>query len=63
MKEQKIIKSGGHCYDGTGYPECSFWNMKKSKCMLFGKNGIHKNASKSLQICNKIYGNEYDGEV
>lgn len=64
-KEQKIIKSGGHCYDGCGWFECSFWKHgegEPSRCMLFGgKDGVRKPASESLNICNKVYGITYTG--
>lgn len=49
---QKIIKTSGHCYDGCGWANCSFWSTGKelvfneakakaeevpfSRCMLFG---------------------------
>jgi len=64
-KSNKIIKLHGHCYDGTGWNECPFWNRhpKNHRCMLFGKDGIPKNASHSLVICNRIYGETYEGDV
>lgn len=61
----KIInKSGGHCYSELG-KECNFWIKSKgrslSKCILF--NNVCKIDSKSLNICNKIYGIDYKGEA
>jgi hypothetical protein len=66
----KIIKHGSHCYDGTGWFTCPFWklinteNQFESRCMLFGgSEGVKKNASESLVICNKVYGSHYEGAV
>jgi hypothetical protein len=59
----RIIKSGGHCYDGCGWFECDFWKHEKdqpSKCVLFR---VEKHASESLVICNKVYGRNYNGDV
>jgi hypothetical protein len=61
----KIIKSGGHCYDGCGWNNCSFWEFtpnapESHKCTLFG-GGVRKLASESLVACNKIYGESYEG--
>jgi hypothetical protein len=74
---EKIIKTAsksvngkprGHCYDGTGWFECSFWHRtgvpEESRCMLFGgREGVKKYASESLRICDKIYGVDYNGDV
>jgi len=59
-----------HCYDGCGWNICSFWaghgsntwgnSEGVSRCLLFG--GAEKYASESLNICNKIYGSEYEGK-
>lgn len=56
-------KSFGHCYDGAGWKKCSFWyvNDGKSWCMLFSKDGIEKENSKSLVACDRIYGLNYQG--
>jgi len=64
-QQKKIIKLHGHCYDGTGWNECSFWNRQPDnhRCMLFSKDGISKNASHSLVLCNRIYGETYEGDV
>ncbi len=72
----KIIKTAGktagkiigHCYDGCGWNECSFWKRtgqpEESRCMLFGgTNGVGKHASEALRICDKIYGVDYTGDV
>jgi len=56
----------GHCYDGTGWVECDFWehSAQDSRCMLFGgESGISKRDSESLLICDKIYGTNYNGKV
>lgn len=58
-----VLKCGGHCYDSCGWFECDFWEHEKgqsSKCTLFG---VEKNASKSLVVCNKVYGADYNGDV
>jgi hypothetical protein len=64
-QQKKIIKRQGHCYDGTGWFECPFWNRhpENHRCVLFSKDGIPKNASHSLVICNRIYGETYEGDV
>jgi len=65
---KKIIKCGSHCYDGSGWKQCEFW-----KTTLLNKDGVHitqcslfdnaaKYASESLIICNKIYGETYEGK-
>jgi len=61
----KVIKISGHCYDGMGWVDCDFWvhDKDESICMLFGKDGVPKNKSESLIICNKIYGLDYDGDA
>jgi len=68
----KIIKTSGHCYDTCGWFNCDFWDIKTkcknnpsiryatTKCKLFGDT--EKLASESLQICNKIYGTDYEGK-
>ncbi len=67
--ELKIIKSGGHCYDGTGWNLCPFWehntdNPNNCYCKLFGGlKGVQKYTSESLVICNKIYGINYEGDI
>ncbi|MDX9788902.1 MAG: hypothetical protein RBT11_19150 [Desulfobacterales bacterium] len=58
----------GHCYDGTGWVECSFWKhgekAEESRCMLFGApDGVPKYASEALRICDKLFGVYYDGEI
>lgn len=69
-----IIKSGGHCYNGVGLQICEFWAVHNTKigknpegvsrCLLFGgSEGIVKDASKSLNICDKMYGKLYEGEA
>jgi len=63
--DRRIIKSGGHCYNGTGWEGCGFWNYNGGihRCMLFGCTcGILKSKSKSLNICDKIYGENYEGK-
>jgi len=61
----RIIKCGGHCYDGCGWNSCSFYDFneetKEASCRLFG--GAKKNGSESLVICNKVYGTSYEGWV
>jgi len=64
----KVIKTSGHCYDGMGWTDCDFWKHgdseeTSSKCTLFGINGVSKDASKSLILCDRIYGLDYEGEV
>jgi len=62
----RIIKTSGHCYDGCGWNDCEFWlhsEKRVSKCILFGIDGVEKDASKSLVICDKIYGRDYEGDV
>ena len=67
MNDIKIIKSSGHCYDDwKGRYECYFWghNVVDSVCTLFGGNeGVSKEGSIALKICDKIYGLDYEGEV
>jgi hypothetical protein len=57
----------GHCYDGTGWRECDFWEHNEdgseSVCTLFGPGGVDKKGSEALRVCDKIYGIEYNGEV
>lgn len=64
MKDEyrKIIKSGGHCYNGCGWLECDFWHKDDtgSYCKLFG-DGVKKYTSEALHICDKIYGRDYEG--
>lgn len=67
---QKVVKSGGHCYNSTGTTTCDLWEHQSicstgtSRCKLFGGwSGVEKNASESLVICNKIYGEDYEGKV
>jgi hypothetical protein len=62
MREEKVIKTAGHCYDGCGWTECSFWvhGEDGSCCKLFG--GAEKYASEALIVCNKIYGTNYEGK-
>ena len=61
----KIIKTSGHCYDGPGWADCEFWRYGEnhSECTLFGENGVAKEASKALIICDKVYGLNYEGEA
>lgn len=59
----KIIKYGGHCYDSCGWQECTFRSKdanNKSFCNLFN---VNKKESKSLVICDRIYGLDYEGDV
>jgi len=62
QEDNKVIKSGGHCYDGCGWTSCSFWDYNKkteeSRCTMFNAK---KFQSESLNICNKIYGDFYSG--
>ena len=64
---KKIVKSGGHCYDGTGWCMCPFYKAEdgcNSRCLLFGGlNGVNKNGSKALNVCDKVYGMNYEGNV
>lgn len=58
---QKVIKTGGHCYDGCGWNTCDFWWIDKndqSRCALFG-NAV-KWKSEALKICDKMYGYHYE---
>jgi hypothetical protein len=57
-------RSVGHCYDGAGANECSFWDRDEaggSVCRLFGE-GVGKEASRCLVACDKIYGVHYCGK-
>ena len=59
----EIIKSGGHCYDSCGWQECSFRGKDdngKLFCKLFN---VRTKESKSLVICDMIYGLDYEGDV
>ena len=59
----KIVKSGGHCYDSMGWETCEYWQFDEktnSKCSLFN---TEKYKSESLVICNKVYGQNYKGIV
>ena len=66
----KIIKSAGpdkegtlrgHCYNGAGWEECPYWDRENDhKCTLFN---VEKEASKSLNICDKVYGTSHEGDV
>ncbi len=63
---KKVIKSTGHCTDGCGWTPCGFWETKNINteyrsdvCTLF--NDVEKPESYSLEICNRIYGQNYDG--
>ena len=64
--KNKIIKYGSHCYDAMGWNECTWWDYsadKNSLCLLFGRGlGVKKDASEALNICNKIYGPDYEGK-
>jgi hypothetical protein len=64
-KNFTIVKCGGHCYDSCGWTICDFWLPHNEEglscCKLF--NNVSKNASKSLIICDKIYGQDYKGDV
>jgi len=67
MTEPRIIKTMGHCYNGTGWEKCSFYKFSEVKkvgmCKLFGGvNGVEKNSSESLVLCNKLYGEHYEGK-
>lgn len=58
----RIIKTLGHCYDGCGWNCCDFWWVDKndvSRCLMFG--GCIKFKSNALNICNKMYGSNYEG--
>lgn len=58
----KIIKYGGHCYDSCGWQECSFRTKDsdgKSMCGLFK---VKTKESKSLNICDRVYGLDYEGD-
>ena len=66
----KIIKSIGHCYGPMGYPDCAYWKHREkdkdhvvdySRCALFGNTD--KDASQSLECCNRIYGFDYEGRA
>lgn len=59
MSNFRIIKFGGHCYDGCGWVECSFWDRSsiQGKCLLFGGiEGKGLDHSKSLPECDIIFG-------
>ena len=59
----KVVKSMGYCYDGTGFCDCYFLDNDMSniiKCSLFN---VKKNDSQSLEICNRVYGKDYIGMV
>lgn len=59
----KVVKSMGHCYDGTGMCDCYFLANDMSnivKCNLFN---VKKTDSQALEICNRVYGKDYVGMV
>lgn len=79
MSYDKIVKTMGHCVDGCGWQFCDFYlvsangsgsrnseieslsrNMK-AYCKLFGM--AEKFSSESLEVCNKIYGRNYEGKT
>lgn len=76
MNGQKVVKKAGHCYDGIGIP-CDFWvksedfepmrnslnttKVEKHYCKLFGMT--EKYLSECLHCCNKVYGEDYEGEA
>lgn len=62
---KKILKTFGHCADGCGWKFCDFYvtsvnSPTKFYCSLFGM--ADKESSNALNICNKIYGDTYDGK-
>jgi len=67
----QIRKTLGHCYDSCAWFKCDFWDNETeckdnpgryatTKCKLFGN--AEKYASHSLEVCNKVYGCDYDGK-
>lgn len=65
----KIVKSGGHCYGPMGGPDCAFWindacgdeagARRLSACALFGHTD--KDASRALEVCDRVFGKDYEG--
>ena len=60
--EEDILKSGGHCYNSLGFKMCSFSVAEGPvhMCKLFN---VEKPTSRSLIICDKVYGPYYEGRV
>lgn len=57
--KQKIVKFLGHCYDSCGWFYCGFWDIEGERCNLFP--AVKKLTCRSLHICDKIYGPDYEG--
>lgn len=66
----KIIKYGSHCYDSCGWLECGYYVTIKHGSVTEGKTehrcelfpAAPKHDSRSLRICDKVYGEDYEGE-
>jgi len=64
----KIIKTLGYCYDGCGWTECEYKyrdeaspNRPQSTCGLFFDLPLEV-GGRSLDICNFVYGSNYENE-
>lgn len=69
----KIFKSGGHCYGPMGYPDCAYWDKdtpttadgahynEPGRCRLFGD--VDKDASRALEVCDRVFGKDYEGRA
>lgn len=66
--KQNIVKKDGKCWNRGKHKYCSYWVAKQSKdirkviigfrCSLFK---IDKEGYNSLPICNRTYGQTFDG--
>ena len=65
--QENIVKKDGKCWNRGRQKYCSYWQAKHSKlnnnvvgyrCSLFE---LDKKGYESLPICNKTYGQTYDG--
>ena len=61
IKDFSIVKHWHHCYDGTGWFQCSYWTKDSNGdhyCELFKKC---KDKSKDTPECSNIFGSDYIG--
>ncbi len=67
--KENVVKFRGDCWNRGRHKYCSFWKAKHSKlnkkvigykCSLFDEDKV---GYASLLICNRTYGQTYDGRV
>jgi len=70
---ENIVKKDGQCYNRGKQKYCSFWKARHNKTLSAGNGTVRgfrcslfnldKEGYNSLPICNRTYGQTFDGKV